>query len=301
MERTNAAAQRASPRETAMDIRPPYGYQEIVPLTKHHRVLLPEVRRLPVVFRTLTALPLSYTEFSVACRDYPIAFIGGDGNFIAMAVLGMENQQNLFVTPEGGWDASVYLPAYVRRYPFCMTRVTVDGREQPERVACVEKRAINDKGEALYDAKGEPLPVWDERRKLLFEYEADLVRSDEMSRTLAGLGLLDFHDAGGPQPGRAARDDRHVPRRRAKALRTRAGYAEGPRAERDTGARLRAPDLAREFRAAPRPPHHAGQAGPRTHARSQEAELALKPDASASLTPRVGTDELFAIQRAVAR
>ena len=174
-----------------MDIKPPFGYQEIVPLTKQHRVLLPEISKLPLVFRSLTALPLSYTEFAVACRDYPIAFIGGDGNFVAMAVLGMENQQNLFVTPDGGWEPGIYLPAYVRRYPFCMTRVTVDGREQPERVACVEKRAINDKGEALHNAKGEPLPVWDERRKLLFEYEADLVRSEEMSRTLAGLGLLE--------------------------------------------------------------------------------------------------------------
>jgi len=174
-----------------MDIKPPFGYQEIVPLTKQHRVLLPEITKLPLVFRSLTALPLSYTEFAVACRDYPIAFIGGDGNFIAMAVLGMENQQNLFVTPEGGWEPGIYLPAYVRRYPFCMTRVTVDGREQPERVACVEKRAINDKGEALHNAKGDPLPVWDERRKLLFEYETDLVRSEEMSRTLAGLGLLE--------------------------------------------------------------------------------------------------------------
>lgn len=174
-----------------MDIKPPYGYQEIVPLTRQHRVLLPEARKLPLVFRSLAALPLSYTEFSVACRDYPIAFIGNNGAFVAMAVLGMENQQNLFVTADGGWDPGVYLPAYVRRYPFCMTRVTVDGKEQPERIACVEKRAINDKGEALYDARGEELPGWVERKKLLFEYEADLVRSDEMSRTLAGLGLLE--------------------------------------------------------------------------------------------------------------
>jgi hypothetical protein len=174
-----------------MDIKPPFGYQEIVPLTRHHRVLLPDVKKLPLVFRSLTALPLSFTEFSVACRDYPIAFLGGAGTFVAMAVLGMENQQNLYVTPDGGWDPGVYLPAYVRRYPFCMTRVTVDGREQPERIACVEKRAINDKGEALYDAGGGPLPAWEERKKLLFEYEADLVRSDEMSRTLAGLGLLE--------------------------------------------------------------------------------------------------------------
>ena len=31
-------------REVDMDIKPPYGYQEIVPLTRKHRVLLPEAR-----------------------------------------------------------------------------------------------------------------------------------------------------------------------------------------------------------------------------------------------------------------
>ena len=176
-----------------MDIKSPYGYAEIVPLTKQHRVVLPTGRKLPLVFRDLNALPLSYTEFAVACRDYPIAFIGTgtDGNFVAMAVLGLENQQNLFIAPDGGWDAAVYVPAYVRRYPFCMTRVTVDGREQPERVACVEKRALSDRGEALYDAKGESLPAWEERRKLLFEYEADLQRCEELCREIAQLQLLE--------------------------------------------------------------------------------------------------------------
>jgi hypothetical protein len=72
-----------------------------------------------------------------------------------------------------------------------MTRVTVDGREQPERVACVEKRALSDRGEALHDAKGEPLPVWEERKKLLFEYEADLLRCEEMCREISQLQLLE--------------------------------------------------------------------------------------------------------------
>jgi len=174
-----------------VDIKPPYGYQEIVPLTRQHRVLLPEPPKVPLVFRGLAALPLSFTEFSVACRDYPIAFVGTGDAYVAMAVLGMENQQNLFVTADGTWDPAAYLPAYVRRYPFCMTRVSVDGREQPERIACVEKRAISDKGEALYDAGGGELPGWVARKKLLFEYESDLVRSDEMARALAGLGLLE--------------------------------------------------------------------------------------------------------------
>lgn len=175
-----------------MDIRPPYGYQEVVPLNKEHRVAPRAERKIPLAFRTLNALPLSFTEFTVACRDYPIAFVGANaGSVIAMAVLGLEKQQNLFATAEGEWDASVYLPAYVRRHPFCMTRVTLDGKERPERVACVEKSALSDSGEPMFDAKGEPLPAWEARRKLLFEFEADLARSEEMSRELGRHQLLE--------------------------------------------------------------------------------------------------------------
>lgn len=175
-----------------MDIKPPYAYQEIVPLTRQHRVVLPDAARLPPVFCTLAAVPISFAEFPLACRDYPIAFLGADAsNVIAMAVLGLESQQNLFVTADGAWERGAYLPAYVRRYPFCMTRVTVDGREQAERVACVEKRALSDQGEPLFSASGEPLPAWEERRKLLFEYEADLVRSEELARELGRLQLLE--------------------------------------------------------------------------------------------------------------
>ncbi|HET9662773.1 MAG TPA: SapC family protein [Burkholderiales bacterium] len=176
-----------------MDIKPPYGYQEIVPLTRSHRVRLPLDRTLPTAFQKVSAVPLSFTEFASAACDYPIAFITGDGgkSFVAMAVLGIENQQNLFVGRDSTWDSSVYLPAYVRRYPFCMSRVSVNGAEQAERIACVEKSAIDNAGEALFDAKGEPLPLWTERRKLLFEYEADLARTDEMTRALGALNLLE--------------------------------------------------------------------------------------------------------------
>jgi len=176
-----------------MDIKPPYGFQEIVPLTKQHRVALPEARMVPPAFRRTAVLPLSYTEFVVACRDYPIAFVSGDAgaSYAAMVVLGLVQGENLFVTPDGTWDRGVYLPAYVRRYPFCMTRITVNGREQQERIACVEKSALVEGGEALHDERGEPLPLWEERRKLLFEYEADLARIEEMCRALAALQLLE--------------------------------------------------------------------------------------------------------------
>ena len=176
-----------------MQINPPYGFQEIVALTKTHRVLLPMGPTLPVVFRTMNPIPVSYTEFAIASRDYPLVFISSDEGktFLPMLVLGLAAQENLFLTSENAWDPAVYVPAYVRRYPFCMTRVTVDGKEAPERVACVEKRAITDKGEKLFDESGAPLPEWEQRQKLLFEYETDLARTEELCKSLAEHQLLE--------------------------------------------------------------------------------------------------------------
>jgi hypothetical protein len=141
----------------------------------------------------MNPVPVSYTEFPIASRDYPLVFISADEGktYAPMLVLGLAAQQNLFVMDGDTWDPAVYLPAYVRRYPFCMTRVMVDGEEAPERVACVEKRAINDKGEKLFDDKGQALPEWEQRQKLLFEYEADLARTEEMCKLLAQHQLLE--------------------------------------------------------------------------------------------------------------
>ena len=174
-------------------ITPPYGFQEVIALTKTHRVLLPKGPTVPVMFRSMNPIPVSYTEFPIASRDYPVIFISGDEgkSYAPMLVLGLAAQQNLFVLWDDTWDRRVYLPAYVRRFPFCMTRVMVDGKEAPERVACVEKIAINDKGEKLFDDKGEALPEWQQREKLLFEFEADLGRTDEMCKLLAQHQLLE--------------------------------------------------------------------------------------------------------------
>ncbi len=181
------------PTVAAPQITPPYGFQEVVALAKTHRVLLPKGPTVPVVFRTMNPVPVSYTEFSIASRDYPLVFISGDEGktYAPMLVLGLAGQQNLFVMADDSWDRRVYLPAYVRRFPFCMTRVMVDGKEAPERVACVEKIAINDKGEPLFDDQGQTLPEWEQREKLLFEFEADLGRTEEMCKLLAQYQLLE--------------------------------------------------------------------------------------------------------------
>ncbi|MEO7725938.1 MAG: SapC family protein [Burkholderiales bacterium] len=181
------------PTTAAPQITPPYGFQEVIALAKTHRVLLPRGPTVPVVFRNMNPIPVSYTEFPIASRDYPLVFISADEGktFAPMLVLGLAPQQNLFVMWDHTWDRRAYVPAYVRRFPFCMTRVMVDGKEAPERVACVEKIAINDQGEQLFDDQGKALPEWEQREKLLFEFEADLARTEEMCKLLAQHQLLE--------------------------------------------------------------------------------------------------------------
>ncbi len=175
-----------------MQINPPFGYSEIVPLYKNQKVRLPAPGALPDFCRKVNAVPISYSEFGVACRDYPLAFITTDQGktFVPVAVLGVAGSENLFLR-DGRWDNSVYLPAYVRRYPFCMARVTLDTVEQADRLICVEKAFLSDDGERVFDDAGVALARWQPIEKLLQEYEADLERSREMCAILADYALLE--------------------------------------------------------------------------------------------------------------
>ena len=176
-----------------MQISAPFGYKEITPFLKNHQVTLPAPGALPSFTQQLNAIPVSYTEFNVAHRDFPLVFSSGDDgkSFAPVAVLGLEAMENLFVLNDG-WAPGVYVPAYVRRYPFCMARVTLDNIEQAERLICVEKDHIAETGGVMmFDDKQEPLPRWKEVEKLLEEYEADLERTKEMCGILADYGLLE--------------------------------------------------------------------------------------------------------------
>jgi len=175
-----------------MQISPPFGYTELVPLRKPHRVRLLRAGEAPPFARTLNAIPISYSEFAPAARDYPIVFTSGDGGktYAPVAVLGMSTGENLFRAGDA-WAKDVYVPAYARRYPFCMARVRLRDVEQRDRLICIEKTCVDDLGgELLFDDQGEPLPKWRDLQRLIVEYESDLERGRELCATLADYRLL---------------------------------------------------------------------------------------------------------------
>jgi hypothetical protein len=175
-----------------MQINPPFGFKEIVPLYKNQKVRLPQPGELPEFVRATNAVPVSYTEFGIACRDYPLVFTSTDSGatYSPVAVLGVAGAENLYLAG-AQWDSTAYVPAYIRRYPFCMARVTLDKVEQADRLICIEKTYLNDGGERMFGDDGAALERWQPIEKLLNEYEADLERTREMCSILADYALLE--------------------------------------------------------------------------------------------------------------
>jgi hypothetical protein len=175
-----------------MQIAPPFGYKEVVPFLKNQRVRLLAPGEVPEFARVGNAIPITLSEFQPVARDYPIVFTGAQSSqsFAPVAVLGLTAGENLFYE-EGKWASGVYIPAYARRFPFCMAKVNVNRVEQKDRLICIEKAYIDEQGETMFDEQGQPNAKWKDLERLLGEYESDLERSREMCSILSDYGLFE--------------------------------------------------------------------------------------------------------------
>ncbi|AQZ50552.1 SapC family protein [Martelella mediterranea] len=96
-----------------------YGSPQVLRFEDHKDLTLE--RKSDFAFAaTANAIPLTPGEFLPAVRHYPIVFVRGGDAPAPVAVTGLKQGQNLFVTQAGEWQQGSYIPAYVRRYPFIL-------------------------------------------------------------------------------------------------------------------------------------------------------------------------------------
>ncbi len=114
----------------------PLFYSKAEPLNKTRHAKLGLVRREnPYTFAAkANAVPINTSEFNLVQKFYPIVFTP-QAPHQAIAVLGIGNDQNLFVDEEGAWSQGHYIPAYVRRFPFIFAQ---SPEEENQFVLCVE-------------------------------------------------------------------------------------------------------------------------------------------------------------------
>src|SRR5690606_35565878 len=129
-----------------------------------------------------------------AARGYPVVLIRprADGPLRIVALLGLQQGQNLFVNDAGEWAAGSYRPAYLRRHPFCMATVRHGGESSGERIICVESARIDaERGEPVADEAGQPLPWWEQTSRFISDYEADLLRTEKVCDLIDKNGILE--------------------------------------------------------------------------------------------------------------
>jgi hypothetical protein len=68
------------------------------------------------------AVPLTVEEFPLAQRYFPIVFSSGDRP-VPLALFGLNEGVNVYVDDKGALTGDVYVPAYVRRYPFLLAKL----------------------------------------------------------------------------------------------------------------------------------------------------------------------------------
>lgn len=107
----------------------PMFYNDLVPLSsnQHAEFKLKTQTKAPFLAGN-HAIPVTVEEFISAARDYPIVFSAGDQS-VPIGLMGLNEGVNVFVDADGTLNKPVYVPAYVRRYPFLLARLRPESEE----------------------------------------------------------------------------------------------------------------------------------------------------------------------------
>lgn len=134
------------------------------------------------------AVPVNLIEMPQICHYYPIAF-SPDGNATPVAIMGLRDNENLFLQNDGAWEKNCYIPAYIRRYPFIFSEVP----NSDQLTLCID---INDKivseggSQKFFDDEGKPTQLAEGALNFCKSYHAAAQETQNFSKALAESDLL---------------------------------------------------------------------------------------------------------------
>lgn len=139
-----------------------------------------------------SAVPLTVTEFAPASSSYPVIFAGDDR--VPLAVMGLNQGENLFIGADGAIDVGIYIPAYIRRYPFVLANDDADQRL----IVCIDRASnlLSENGDTpLFDDKGEPTEYTQNCIKFCDDFEVERRRTDSFVQLLKDNDLFELKKA----------------------------------------------------------------------------------------------------------
>jgi len=169
-------------------------YERPVPLnrTEHKDLRLKSVPNAKFAMNT-HSVPLTGVEFPLAARDLPIVFAGNDINDAGpIALLGLRQDENLFVDADGQWAPNTYIPAFVRRYPFVLAEKP-PGQDGDDMTVFLDERYEGfgtDEGERLFKEDGSDTEMLINAVKFLGDFQQNVARTRWFMQQLSKHDLL---------------------------------------------------------------------------------------------------------------
>jgi hypothetical protein len=170
----------------------PLLYSALEPLSSnvHGKMKIRPVDKMPMIAAT-HAIPATVDEFSLLSRHYPIIFAVGDTP-VPLALMGLSEGVNVFLDPDGRpADPTLYIPAYIRRYPFLLARLKPDSDELS---LCFDPTAGSigdfDDGQPLFEEDGQPSQATKAILEFCEQFETAGQRTAAFIEDLQKSGLL---------------------------------------------------------------------------------------------------------------
>jgi hypothetical protein len=169
----------------------PLFYEALEPLNlnQHGQMKLQRVDQNKTIGVT-HAVPATVDEFTLLQRHYPIIFSVGE-NPLPLALMGLTEGMNTYFDELGRpVDDDLYVPAYMRRYPFLLARLRQDSDEL---TLCFDPKSgvvgEFDDGEALFEA-GQPSETTKAILQFCEQFESAGQRTTAFMADLVKSGLL---------------------------------------------------------------------------------------------------------------
>jgi hypothetical protein len=135
------------------------------------------------------AVPITVDEFVSVQRFCPIVFSSGE-NPVPLALMGLNEGVNVFVDADGKLLGDMYVPAYIRRYPFMLARLSPTAQELS---LCFDPTSdlVGDfaEGNPLFD-DGKPSETTNSILKFCEEFELSAQRTSSFIKDLLDEELL---------------------------------------------------------------------------------------------------------------
>lgn len=168
-------------------------YEKIQPLSSEaHRTYSVQVDDYKFAGE-LISVPVLANEIPFAANDFPIVFssTGAEGEYIPLAMMGLQSGENLLVSAEGKFNTR-YIPGFFRRYPFVLST----GKDSDTMTLCIDDESsfidkTGAKGNRLFDDAGAQTPYLKEVLTFLQDYHQRAEMTQVFCKRLHELDLLE--------------------------------------------------------------------------------------------------------------